>query len=89
MSTTLSKHEYNGRNCGISTVFTQTEPWNLLDLHNSDVEHLIDELQQEKHYGLLNSQDQGREFVRDDREVDDRDDRELCKWRCTIPCPEG
>ena len=55
-----------------------------MDLPNSDVEHLIDGLQQGNHYSFLNSPDQGRQPLRHNRDVDDRDDRELCMWRCTM-----
>ena len=37
MTTTVSKHEYDGLHCGISTVFTQTATKNLLDRNSVSV----------------------------------------------------
>ena len=59
-------------------------PRNLLDMHNRDIEHLVNELHLENLGGLLKSLDLGKLPLRHDRDVDDLDNHELCTWRCTI-----
>ena len=78
MSTTVSTHQRGDLDC-LLTDCTR----NLLDVHNRGIEHLVNELQQENHHSILNSQDQGKLPLRHDRDVDDLDDRELRTWRCT------
>ena len=41
----------------LDCLLTDCTPRNLLDLHNRGIEHLINELQLENHYGFLNSPD--------------------------------
>ena len=49
--------------------------WNLLDLPNSDVDHLFNGLQLENLYVCLNSQDHRNLHLRHDGNVDDLDTR--------------
>ena len=57
--------------------------WNLLDLPNSDVDHLFNGLQLENLYVFLSSENHRRLHLRHDGDVDDLDTRGLCMWRCT------
>ena len=69
MKTTASKVE-RAATVG-SRLSPHPHPRNLLDLHNQDVEHLVNGLQLRNHYGLQNNLDHGKQPLRHDRDVDD------------------